>query len=65
MKMQGMDDSWEDFSERLKWRFSKLTEEDLKLKEGYENDTLNRIQERLGKSRAELLGLFDRMRTVS
>jgi hypothetical protein len=64
MNMPGVVESWEEFSERLQWRFSKLTVEDLKLKEGYEDDTLNRIQVRLGKTRTELLGLFDRMRSV-
>jgi len=64
MKMPGMDENWEDFCERLQWRFSKLTHEDIQYKEGREDETLNRIQVRLGKSRKELLELMERMRLV-
>jgi len=64
MKMPGMNDEWEDFSERLRWRFPKLTESDVVYSPGREEDTLQRIQDRLGKTRAELLGLVERMRTV-
>lgn len=64
MKMPGMEDEWEEFSERLRWRFSKLTDSDLVYNPGYEEDTLQRIQERLGKTREELLGLLDRMKTT-
>ena len=64
MKMPGMDENWEDFCERLKWRFSKLTHEDFQYKEGREDETLDRIQARLGKSRKELLELMERMRLV-
>ena len=59
-----MDENWEDFCERLKWRFSKLTYEDFQYKEGHEEETLNRIQARLGKTRKELLELMERMRMV-
>ena len=65
MKMPGMNDEWEEFSERLRWRFPKLTESDVVYSPGFEEDTLQRIQDRLGKTRAELLGLVDRMKTVS
>ena len=59
-----MQDEWEDFCERLRWRFPKLTESDVLYNTGYEEDTLKRIQDRLGKSKEELNALFDRMRTV-
>ena len=62
--MPGMNDEWEDFSERLRWRFPKLTENDVVYKFGFEEDTMQRIQDRLGKTKAELRGLVERMRTV-
>jgi|GEM_PF-5067575 len=62
MRMPGMDENWEDFCERLMWRFSKITHQDIEYKEGREEETLERIQVRLGKSRKELLDLMERMR---
>ena len=63
MKMPGMNEEWEEFCERLQWRFPKLTETDLSYTAGKEEDTLQRIQEKLGRSRQDLLALFDRMKT--
>ena len=65
MKMPGMNEDWEEFCERLMWRFSKITHEDVVYKEGHEEETLNRIQGRLGKSREELLALMERMKLAS
>jgi hypothetical protein len=65
MKMPGMEENWEDFCERLQWRFSKITYEDIQYTEGREDETLTRIQVRIGKSRKELLDLFDRMKMVT
>jgi len=62
MKMLGMQESWEDFSERLRVRFSKIKDEDVLYKEGYEEQTLQKIQQRLGWSRNDLMELFERMR---
>ena len=62
--MPGMNDEWEDFSERLRWRFPKLTDSDVVYNPGFEEDTMQRIQNKLGKTRQELLGLMDRMKTV-
>ena len=64
MKMPGMDENWEDFCERLQWRFSKLTYEDIQYTAGREDETLDRIQARLGKTRKELLELMERMRLL-
>jgi len=62
--MPGMNDEWEDFSERLRWRFPKLTDSDVAYNFGFEEDTMQRIQDRLGKTKEELRGLVERMRTV-
>ena len=64
MKMPGMNEEWEDFCERLQWRFPKLTPKDLSYIPGKEEETLQRLQESLGRSRQDLLALFDRMKTI-
>jgi len=62
--MPGMNDEWEDFSERLRWRFPKLTDSDVVYNPGFEEDTMQRIQNKLGKTKEELRGLVERMKTV-
>ena len=60
--MPGMSEEWEEFCERLQWRFPKLTQNDLSYIPGKEEETLERIQVRLCRSRQDLLALFDRMK---
>ena len=62
MRMFGMLETWEDFSQRLRGRFSKLTEDDVHYVEGHEEKTIKKIQDRLGETREEVVSLFDRMK---
>ena len=62
MKMLNTPESWEDFSERLRDRFSKLTADDVAYLEDRDEDTLKRIRERLGWSRQEVIDLLERMK---
>ena len=62
MKMSGSDESWEDFSGRLRNRFSKLTEDDVVYKEGYEEKMIAKIAVRLNRTPAEVIALFERMK---
>ena len=57
-----MRESWADFSDRLRTRFSKLTHDDVVYVAGKEEDTLKRISDRLGKTRAEVVHLFKTIR---
>jgi uncharacterized protein YjbJ (UPF0337 family) len=62
MEIFKMRESWPDFSGRLRTRFSKLTGDDVLYVEGKEEETLKRISDRLGKSRAEVVTLFKTIR---
>ena len=62
MKMLELNESWEDYSERLRGRFTKLTEEDVVYKDGYEEQTLQRISQRLGRSREDVIALLQNVK---
>lgn len=46
--------SWNDQKEKLKTKFSTLTDEDLDYEEGKRDEMLNRVQIKLGKTKDEL-----------
>ena len=50
--------NWEDQKVKLRGRFSKLTETDLHFEEGKKEEMLERVQIKLGKSKAELAALL-------
>ena len=58
MKRDNLEEQWYEISQKLRGRFSKLTVVDLNFIKGKEEDLLNRIQERLGKTRLEVLTLI-------
>ena len=62
MKHFNMTENWEDFVYRLRDRFPKLTSEDVNCIEGKEEETLERIANRLKRSAGSIKELFDRMR---
>lgn len=45
---------WQRIKEKLKERYAILTDEDLEYKEGEEEKFLDRLQARLGKTKAEV-----------
>jgi hypothetical protein len=62
MKMLNTSEPWKDFSDRLRHRFPKLTEDDVMCVEEREEDTLKRIQDRLGKSREQTIDMLFRIK---
>lgn len=46
--------NWEQLKGKLKMKYANLTDNDLLYVEGKEDETLGRIQKKLGKSREEL-----------
>ena len=52
--------NWDVQSRRLKEKFSELTDEDIKLVAGKENDLLMRLVRRLNKTRDEVISLLRR-----
>ncbi len=46
--------TWNEMKGRLKQKYAKLTDDDLVLLEGKEEELYGRIQKRLGKTRAEV-----------
>jgi len=51
LEMQG---DWNIVKGRLKQKFGKLTDSDLQLNEGQEDELIGRIQKRLGETRQEV-----------
>lgn len=46
--------NWEELKGKLKKKYAKLTDNDLMFVEGKEDETIGRIQKKLGKSREEV-----------
>ena len=62
MEIFEMKESWTDFSGRLRGRFSKLTQDDVLYEKGKEEETLKKISVRLGRTREEIIALFEKVR---
>jgi uncharacterized protein YjbJ (UPF0337 family) len=52
LKMRG---SWNEVKGKLKQKYADLTDDDLMLAEGKEDELFGRLQKRLGKSKEEIL----------
>ena len=52
LKMRG---SWNEVKGKLKQKYADLTDDDLMLAEGKEDELFGRLQKRLGKSKEELI----------
>lgn len=50
--------NWADQSRDLKSQFSQLTDEDLKVEQGKENEMIGRVESRLGKNREEVINII-------
>ena len=50
---------WEEVKERIKEHNHELTDEDLQYEPGHEEDLLNRLQSKLGKSRHQIKALIE------
>jgi uncharacterized protein YjbJ (UPF0337 family) len=51
--------SWEDIKNKLKAKFSWLTEADLQYAEGKKEEMMNRLQIKIGKTKDELNKIID------
>lgn len=51
--------NWEELKGKLKKKYAKLTDNDLLYVEGKEDETIGRIQKKLGKSREEIEDLIN------
>lgn len=49
---------WDKQSKALKVNYPRLTDEDLKYEEGNEKDLYQRLENRLGKNRNEVIGII-------
>ncbi len=49
---------WDKQSKALRVNYPRLTDEDLKYKEGNETDLYQRLENRLGKNRNEVIGII-------
>ena len=47
--------NWNEIKGKLKQRFADLTEDDLLFEEGKEDETYGKIQQRIGKSKDEII----------
>ena len=50
--------NWENQSKELKGKYPQLTDADLKLEAGKENDLLERVETRLNKNREEVINII-------
>jgi uncharacterized protein YjbJ (UPF0337 family) len=50
--------NWNEIAGKLKQQYANLTDDDLLFKEGKEEEVLGRLQQKLGKTKEELLKLI-------
>ena len=53
-----VEENWNDQKEKLKTKFSNLTDEDLNYEEGKRDEMLDRVQIKLGKTKEELVAII-------
>jgi len=58
LKIKG---NWNEVAGKLKQQYANLTDDDLLLKEGKEEELLGRLQQKLGKTKEELHKLFSKI----
>jgi uncharacterized protein YjbJ (UPF0337 family) len=53
--------NWNEVSGKLKQKFAHLTDDDLLFTEGKEEELLGRLQKKLGKSKADIRQLIEKL----
>lgn len=53
--------NWAEIKEKLKHKFGMLTESDLLLTEGRQEEMLNRLQTKLGRTKAEIKKIIEEL----
>lgn len=61
MNMYTIKGNWNELAGKLKQQYAGLTDDDLLLKEGKEEELLGRLQVKLGKTKEELHKLFSKL----
>ena len=61
MNTTEMEGRWEEFKGKLKQKFATLTDDDLKLEEGKQEELIGRLQVKLGKTKEELHKLIEEL----
>jgi uncharacterized protein YjbJ (UPF0337 family) len=51
--------NWNEMKGKLKQKYADLTEDDLLMEEGKEDETWGKLQQKLGKTKKEIESLFD------
>lgn len=51
--------NWNELKGNLKQKFAELTEDDLLYEEGQEDEMWGKIQQKLGKTKKEIMSLFE------
>lgn len=60
MNKLNMKGNWNEIAGRLKQKFANLTDDDLLFAEGKEEELLGRLQQKLGKTQAEIRRLIEK-----
>ncbi|RMF25860.1 MAG: CsbD family protein [Bacteroidetes bacterium] len=58
---QKLKGNWNVLKGKLKQQYAQLTDDDLALLEGKEEELLGRLQKKLGKTKEEILAILDRL----
>ena len=53
--------NWNELAGKLRQKYADLTEDDLLLKEGKEEELLGRLQQKLGKTKEEIHKLIEKL----
>ena len=53
--------NWNELAGKLRQKYADLTEDDLLLKEGKEEELLGRLQQKLGKTKEEIRKLIEKL----
>ena len=56
-----MKGSWKEIAGKLKQQFAKLTDDDLLFVQGKEEELLGRLQQKIGKTKAEIRNLIAKL----
>lgn len=51
--------NWNEMKGKLKQKFAELTEDDLLFEEGQDDEMWGKIQQKLGKTKKEIMSLFE------
>ena len=61
MNTTELEGQWEEFKGKLKQKFATLTDDDLKMEEGKQEEIMGRLQVKLGKTKEELHKIIEEL----